>query len=104
MRQPMARAIGAALVRNPAPIKDRVLALTADNGTEFADHQAVAGALGADFYFAHPYAGWERSTNENTNGLIRQYFPNSDDFATSPPRSWPEQPTNATTDHENVLA
>ena len=77
-----ARIIGAALVRNLAPIKNPVLTLTADNGTEFADHQTVAGALGADFYFTHPYASWERGTNENTNGLIRQYFPKGCDFAT----------------------
>jgi IS30 family transposase len=42
----------------------------------------IAKALEADFYFAHPYASWERCTNENTNGLIRQYFPKSRDFTT----------------------
>jgi len=36
---------------------------------------AIATALGADFYFAHPYASWERGLNEHANGLIRQYFP-----------------------------
>jgi IS30 family transposase len=49
--------------------------ITCDNGKEFADHEAVAKALDAKVYFAHPYASWERGTNENTNGLIRQYFP-----------------------------
>jgi IS30 family transposase len=49
--------------------------ITADNGKEFAAHQTVAQALSIDFYFAHPYASWERGTNENTNGLIRQYVP-----------------------------
>ena len=62
------------------PIKDWVKTLTADNGKEFAGHLAVAEELEADFYFAHPYASWERGLNENTNGLLRQYFPKKTDF------------------------
>ncbi len=57
------------------PLADQVHTLTSDNGKEFAQHEAIAEALDADFYFAHPYASWERGLNENTNGLIRQYFP-----------------------------
>ena len=49
--------------------------ITVDNGKEFAGHQDVSLSLSTDFYFAHPYASWERGTNENTNGLIRQYLP-----------------------------
>jgi transposase, IS30 family len=49
--------------------------ITADNGKEFAGHLEIAQALSVDFFFAHPYASWERGTNENTNGLIRQYLP-----------------------------
>jgi IS30 family transposase len=49
--------------------------ITCDNGKEFAAHEEVAEALNATIYFAHPYASWERGTNENTNGLIRQYIP-----------------------------
>lgn len=52
-----------------------VKTLTSDNGREFSEHQAIAKALNASFYFCHPYASWERGLNENTNGLIRQYFP-----------------------------
>ena len=74
--------VSAALIRNLAAIKHRVHTLTADNGSEFAGHEAVRDALQADFYFAHPYASWERGTNENTNGLIRQYFPKSYDLST----------------------
>ena len=56
--------------------------LTADNGREFAWHEKIAEQLRAKFYFAHPYASWERGLNENTNGLIRQYFPKKHDFTT----------------------
>ncbi len=49
--------------------------ITFDNGKEFSGHQEVSLSLNIDCYFAHPYASWERGTNENTNGLIRQYLP-----------------------------
>lgn len=49
--------------------------ITFDNGKEFAEHAFIAASLGADVYFAHPYHSWERGLNENTNGLLRQYFP-----------------------------
>ena len=49
--------------------------ITADNGTEFHQYRVLEKALGTTFYFATPYHSWERGTNENTNGLIRQYFP-----------------------------
>jgi IS30 family transposase len=56
--------------------------ITADNGKEFTDHKEISDALDLDFYFAHPYASWERGTNENTNGLIRQYLPKDRDLST----------------------
>lgn len=49
--------------------------ITADNGTEFHSYKDVEGATGVPFYFATPHHSWERGTNENTNGLIRQYLP-----------------------------
>lgn len=49
--------------------------LTVDNGKEFANHSQIAEQTGADVYFAHTYSSWERGTNENTNGLTRQYLP-----------------------------
>ncbi len=64
------------------PLSDHVHTLTSDNGKEFARHESIAEALDAAFYFAHPYASWERGLNENTNGLIRQYFPKHRDFTT----------------------
>ena len=64
------------------PIASKVFTLTSDNGKEFARHQEIATSLQANFYFAHPYSSWERGLNENTNGLIRQYFPKKHDFTT----------------------
>ena len=49
--------------------------ITSDNGKEFAQHQKVSEILEIDYYFAKPYHSWERGSNENMNGLIRQYFP-----------------------------
>ena len=56
------------------PYADKVLTMTLDNGKEFAGHEKIAEALETDVYFANTYASWERGTNENTNGLLRQYF------------------------------
>lgn len=58
---------------------------TFDNGREFAHHENIANRLGLDVFFAHPYSSWERGTNENTNGLLRQYLPKSRDFSTLTP-------------------
>ncbi len=52
-----------------------VRTITADNGTEFHGYAAIEQVTGTRFYFATPYHAWERGTNENTNGLIRQYLP-----------------------------
>ncbi len=77
-----AEGVKQAVLKLLAPLSNQVHTLTSDNGKEFAQHEAIAEALDADFYFAHPYASWERGLNENTNGLIRQYFPKGCDFAT----------------------
>ena len=63
------------------PLADRVHTITVDNGKEFCQHEQITAALRAPIYFAHPYASWERGLNENTNGLVRQYFPKKHDFA-----------------------
>ena len=55
--------------------------ITADNGTEFHGYAEVEKATGVIFYFAKPYHSWERGTNENTNGLIRQYIPKGTSMA-----------------------
>ncbi len=62
------------------PYPDKTLTITADNGKEFAGHESMAKQLDADIYFAHPYHSRERGLNENTNGLIRQYFTKGSSF------------------------
>jgi transposase, IS30 family len=59
----------------------RVLTITADNGTEFHSYAEIEAATGALFYFATPHHSWERGTNENTNGLVRQYLPKRQSMA-----------------------
>ena len=49
-------------------IKEKVHTVTSDNGKEFAKHESIAKNLDAQFFYAHPYASWERGLNENTNG------------------------------------
>lgn len=63
------------------PWKSSLMTITADNGKEFADHQTIAKELNVDFFFAKPYHSWERGSNENLNGLIRQYIPKKTDFS-----------------------
>ncbi len=54
--------------------------ITSDNGKEFSSHQMIAQELNIDFYFAEPYASWQRGSNENYNRLVRQYIPKKVDF------------------------
>src|SRR6185436_14332778 len=70
-----------AIIRLLEPLAARVHTITFDNGKEFCEHEALVAALEAKVYFAHPYASWERGLNENSNGLIRQYFPKKFNFA-----------------------
>jgi IS30 family transposase len=55
--------------------------LTLDNGTEFAQHGKLSRHLQLAVYYAKPYCAWQRGTNENTNGLLRQYFPKGTDLS-----------------------
>src|SRR5579863_9518619 len=63
-----------------SPIADLVHTITLDNGKEFSMHEKMATVLDANVYFAKPYHSWERGLNENTNGLVRQYFPKKSSF------------------------
>ena len=69
--QELNRATIALISRAPLP----VTTITSDNGTEFHGYKLIERATGAHFYFANPYHSWERGSNENANGLIRQYLP-----------------------------
>jgi IS30 family transposase len=64
-----------------APLAAQVHTITVDNGKEFCEHELIATGLQARIYFAHPYSSWERGLNENTNGLVRQYFPKKYEFS-----------------------
>ncbi|HVF10053.1 MAG TPA: IS30 family transposase, partial [Abditibacteriaceae bacterium] len=66
VEQATAEVIEAAIARLLGPLAQHVHTITSDNGREFARHQHIAATLEADFYFAHPYASWERGLNENT--------------------------------------
>ena len=64
-----------AIIELLRPHKQHCLTITFDNGKEFAEHEFIGQCLDASVYFARPYHSWERGTNENTNGLLRQFFP-----------------------------
>lgn len=73
------RVIASRLAPLPASLRKTI---TFDNGPENWEYEYLEQSIGIDPYFAHSYASWERGTNENTNGLIRWYFPKGTDFAT----------------------
>lgn len=58
----------------------KLRSITPDRGKEFAKHSSVTRALGVEFYFPEPHQPWTRGTNENTNGLLREYFPKQQDM------------------------
>jgi IS30 family transposase len=67
--------VSSAIVDKLKPMTARVKTLTYDNGKEFASHIQIDQALKSTGYFARPFASWERGSNENLNGLLRQYVP-----------------------------
>jgi len=78
--QRTAQAVQDQICRLLLPVQDKVHTLTSDHGKEFAYHEQIAQLLQLQYYFAHPYAAWERGANENANGLLRQYFPKKCDL------------------------
>ena len=81
-----AQAVSDTMISVLRPFAACVHTLTTDNGKEFAQHERIAKKLDADFFFAHPYASWERGANENMNGLIRQFFPKKMRFNSITPK------------------
>ena len=76
-----AHTVGRAIIEAFRKIPRRFIkTITFDNGKEFAHFRELEAALDTNTYFAHPYAAWERGTNENTNGLLRQYIPKGADL------------------------
>ena len=86
----------AATVRQAAARQDQAMpaslrkTLTLDNGKEFAEHEQLALEATLKIYFAKPYSAWQRGTNENTNGLIRHFFPKGTDLASIPEHRFTE--------------
>lgn len=70
------------IVKEMKQIELPIFTVTFDNGKEFSEHKTIASELQTKVYFADPYSSFQRGTNENTNGLIRQYFPKKTDFKT----------------------
>jgi IS30 family transposase len=86
MKDKRAKTLNTAALRGLAKIPPALVrTLTFDNGKEFAGFKKLEQQLSAQVYFAHPYSSWERGTNENTNGLLRQYVPKETDITTVKP-------------------
>ena len=75
-----ATTVSKSLINCLGPNSSIVRTITSDNGKEFAYHKRVSSGLKFNYYFCQPYHSWVRGLNENTNGLIRQYYPKGTDF------------------------
>lgn len=80
LKDKQAGTVSQALIRLLKPLKGKIHTLTSDNGTEFVLHEEVSKQLECECFFAKPYHSWERGSNENLNGLIRDYFPKKIEF------------------------
>jgi len=77
-----ARAVQDAMIEQMSKLPDALRnTLTWDQGIEMANHAKIAEATQLDIYFCDPHSPWQRGSNENTNGLLRQYFPKSTDLS-----------------------
>jgi IS30 family transposase len=82
VEQRSAKLVAEAIFHLLQPLSGQRHTITGDNGKEFAEHQRIARELQIDFFFAHLYSAWERGSNENMNGLVRQYIPKNRNLAT----------------------
>jgi IS30 family transposase len=80
LEKKQANLVAEAAIHLLKPYKEKVCTITSDNGQEFAHHEYIKEQLHTTVYLAHPYHAWERGLCENTNGLIRQYFPKGMSF------------------------
>lgn len=84
-RDSPAKAVCDALIDTVRVVPSQLMkSITWDQGSEMARHAALSVKTDIDVYFAHPHAPWERGTNENTNGLIREYIPKGTKISSDP--------------------